>query len=178
MIASRWALPAGLLAAFLPIATTMALAVGEKATAALKTASGEDAGVVTLTEGTAGVLLKFELKGLPPGPHAVHIHESGKCEGDFSSAGGIYNPLGAKHGFLHDEGPMAGDLPNIYVSGDGTGIVEILSPFLTLSTESEEGLFDPDGASIVIKEKPDDYEAEPEGGAGARIACGPISIQK
>jgi hypothetical protein len=61
MIASRWALPAGLLAAFLPIATTMALAVGEKATAALKTASGEDAGVVTLTEGTAGVLLKFEL---------------------------------------------------------------------------------------------------------------------
>jgi Cu-Zn family superoxide dismutase len=155
-----------------------ALAVGETATAAIKLANGTDAGLVTFTEGTAGVLLKFDLKGLPPGVHAVHVYETGKCEGDLSSAGGIYNPLGAKHGFLHDEGPMAGDLPNIYAGADGTVKAELLSPFLTLSTEAEESLFDADGAAVVIQEEADDYEAEPDGGAGTRIACGTISIKK
>jgi superoxide dismutase, Cu-Zn family len=155
-----------------------AFAVGETATAVIKLANGTDAGTVTLTEGTAGILLKYELKGLPPGVHAVHVHESGKCEGDFSTAGGIYNPLGAKHGFLHDEGPMAGDLPNIYAGADGTVFAEVLSPFLTLSKEAEESLFDADGAAVVIQLKADDYEAEPDGGSGARIACGTIAGSK
>jgi superoxide dismutase, Cu-Zn family len=155
-----------------------AFATGETAIAAVKLANGTDAGTVTFVEGTAGVLLKFALKGLPPGPHAVHVHETGKCEADLSSAGGIYNPLGAKHGFLHDEGPMAGDLPNIFASADGSVTAEVLSPFLTLSTEAEESLFDADGAAVVVQEKADDYEAEPDGGAGGRIACGIISIKK
>jgi len=150
-------------------------AVGEVATAKLKLADGKDAGTISFMEATAGVLLKFDLSGLPPGAHAIHVHESGKCDGDFSGAGGIYNPLGAKHGFLHDEGPMAGDLPNIHA--DGKAIGEMLSPFLTLSKDAEETLFDPDGSSIVIFEKPDDYESDPEGGAGRRIACGVITAK-
>lgn len=178
MRVSRFAV-AGLIAVLpLALSAQTAFAVGETATVAVKLIDGTDAGTVTLTEGTAGVLLKFELKGLAPGPHAVHVHETGKCEGDFASAGGIYNPLGAKHGFLNDEGPMAGDLPNIYAAADGTVVAEVLSPFLTLSTEAEESLFDADGAAIVIQDKPDDYEAEPEGGAGARIGCGLITIKK
>ena len=167
-----------MLALAVAVTTEPACAVGETATATVKLADGTDAGTVTLTEGTAGILLKFELKGLPPGPHAVHVHETGKCEGDFSSAGGIYNPLGAKHGFLHDEGPMAGDLPNIHAGADGSVVAEVLSPFLTLSTEAEESLFDADGAAVVIQEKADDYESEPEGGAAARLACGTIMIKK
>ena len=159
-------------------ATGPAFAVGETAIAAVKLGDGSDAGSVTFTEGTAGILLKFELKGLPPGPHAVHIHESGKCEADFSSTGGIYNPLGAKHGFLHDEGPMAGDLPNIFAGPDGSVMAEVLSPFLTLSKEAEESLFDNDGAAIVIQEKADDYETDSDGAAGASIACGTLSIKK
>jgi superoxide dismutase, Cu-Zn family len=154
-----------------------AYAVGETATAQIKLANGTEAGTVTLTEGTAGILLKYDLKGLPAGAHAVHVHESGKCEADFSSAGGIYNPLGAKHGFLHDEGPMAGDLPNIYAGVDGSVVTEVLSPFLTLSKEAEESLFDADGAAIVILQNADDYETDPEGGGGARIACGTILIK-
>ena len=129
---------------------------------------------ITFTEATAGVLIKLELKGLPPGKHAIHVHETGKCEGDFSSAGAIYNPLGAKHGFLHDEGPMAGDLPNLYAGADGSVVAEVLSPFLTLSKEAEETLFDTDKTSVVIFAKGDDYESEPDGGAGARVACGVI----
>ncbi len=51
-----------------------ASATGETATAAIKMADGSDAGTVTLTEATSGVLIKFELKGLPPGAHGVHVH--------------------------------------------------------------------------------------------------------
>ena len=85
-------------------------AFGEKATADIKGADGKDLGSVKIVETTAGVLIRAKLKGLPPGPHALHVHETGKCEGDFKSANAIYNPLGAKHGFLNDEGPMVGDL--------------------------------------------------------------------
>ncbi len=151
-----------------------ASATGETATAAIKMADGSDAGTVTLTEATSGVLIKFELKGLPPGAHGVHVHEGGSCEGDLSGAGGIYNPLGAKHGFLHDEGPMAGDLPNIHADAAGNVLSEVLSPFLTLSKEAEDTLFDADGSSIVIFEKADDYETDPDGGAGKPIGCGKL----
>jgi superoxide dismutase, Cu-Zn family len=154
---------------------TKAFAVGETATAKIKLANGSDAGTITLIEATAGVILKYDLSGLPPGPHAIHVHEANACEGDFVSAGNIYNPLGAKHGFLHDEGPMSGDLPNIHVSSDGKAVAEVLSPFLTLSKEAEETLFDSDGSAFVIFEKADDYESEPDGGGGARVACGAIS---
>jgi Cu-Zn family superoxide dismutase len=151
-----------------------AAATGETATATIKLADGSEAGTVTLTEATSGVLIKFELKGLPPGPHAVHVHEGGACDGDFTGAGGIYNPLGAKHGFLHDEGPMAGDLPNIHADASGNVLSEVLSPFLTLSKEAEDTLFDADGSSIVIFEKADDYETDPDGGAGKPIGCGKV----
>lgn len=155
-----------------------AFAFGETATATLKTAEAADAGTVTFTEGSAGVLLKFALKGLPPGAHAAHIVEKGVCEADFSGAGGIHNPLGAKHGFLAEEGPMAGDLPNVYAAADGTIAAELLSSSISLNTEAEDGLFDADGSAIVILENADDYETEPDGGAGTRIACGVISIKK
>lgn len=172
------ALAAGVAAACLAgVASRPAWAVGESVTVSLKFADGKDAGTIKLTEATSGVLLKLDLKGLSPGPHALHVHDTGKCEGDLSSAGGIYNPLGAKHGFMHDEGPMAGDLPNAVAAADGTASAEILSPFLTLSKEAEETLFDGNGSSIVIFEKADDYETDPEGGAGSRIACGVLKAQ-
>ena len=161
----------------LAFTTAPARAVGETAVGTLKRADGTDIGTATFTEATAGVLIKFDLKGLPPGPHAVKVHESGKCDGDFNGTGAIYNPLGAKHGFLNDEGPMAGDLPNLYAGSDGTIVAEILSPFLTLSTEAEETLFDAEGSAVVIFEKADDYRTEPDGAAGSRIACGKISIK-
>lgn len=158
----------------LTLAAGPAAAVGEVAVAKIKLANGTDAGTVTFMEATGGVLIKYDLSGLPPGPHALHVHETGKCEGDLSSAGAIYNPLGAKHGYLNDEGPMAGDLPNIHAGADGKTTGELISPFLTLNKDSEESLFDADGASVVLFEQPDDYVTEPEGNAGGRIACGTI----
>lgn len=157
---------------------SMALALGEGAKAEIKLSGGEAIGSVTFVEGTGGVLLKFDLKGLPPGPHGVSIHDVGTCDGDLTRAGGVFNPLGAKHGFLNDEGPMAGDLPNIHASTDGSVVSEMMSPFLSLSKDAEETLFDADGASIVISEKADDYLSEPDGNAGRPIACGVIELAK
>ena len=151
-----------------------AYGAGETANAVMKLSDGKEAGLITLTEATSGVLIKFDLKGLTPGKHGFQVHETGKCEADFASAGGIYNPLGAKHGFLDDEGPMAGDLPNIYAAADGTAVGEVLSPFLTLSKEAEETLFDNDKTSILIFANGDDYASDPDGAVGQRIACGVV----
>ncbi|MBY0560679.1 superoxide dismutase family protein [Hyphomicrobium sp.] len=152
-------------------------AIGETAVAEIKFANGSSAGTITLTEIAAGVLLKIDLKGLTPGAHGLHLHEGGKCEGDFSSAGAIYNPLGAKHGFLNEEGPMAGDLPNVVAGPDGIALAEILSPYLHLTKDTEDTLFDADGSSLVLFEKADDYQTDPEGGAEPRIACGVLKAQ-
>lgn len=162
------------LGAFLFIAANPAGAAGDAVTANIKLANGADAGSVTLTELAAGVLLKFELKGLPPGAHGFHVHETGKCEGDLTSAGGIYNPLGAKHGFLNEEGPMAGDLPNIVAGPDGVARAEIITPYLHLNKDTDDTLFGPNGSAIVIYDAADDYQTDPEGGSEKRIACGVI----
>lgn len=152
-----------------------AAAMGERAGAELKTVDGREAGSVKMVETAAGVLLRLKLKNLTPGPHAVHIHSVGKCEGDFSSAGAIYNPLGAKHGYLNDEGPMAGDLPNVFAGANGEAEAEFVSPFITLNRQAEETIFDADGTALVIYEKGDDYLSDPDGNAGTRMACGSIT---
>lgn len=153
-------------------------AAAEKARAEMKSRDGRDLGRIKLQETTSGVLLNVKLKGLTGGAHGFHIHEFGKCEGDFESAGGIFNPLGAKHGYLNDEGPMVGDLPNLIVPSTGEIEVEFVSPFATLSKDAEDALIDANGAALVVFEKPDDYTTDPHGNAGARIACGVIVAVK
>lgn len=151
-----------------------AFALGEHASAEIKLRDGTTAGTVRLVETMAGVLMTVKLKNVPPGSHGFHVHDTGTCEGDFSSAGAIYNPLGAKHGFLNDEGPMAGDLTNLIVAQNGEVEAELLAPFIMLSRGSEEALFDGNGSALVVFEKSDDYLTDPEGDAGDRIACGVI----
>jgi Cu-Zn family superoxide dismutase len=56
--------------------------------------------------------------------------------------------------------------------------VELISPFVTLSRDSEETLFDSDGSALVVRERADDYRSQPDGNAGARIACGVIKPWK
>ena len=156
--------------------STAAWAGGEKAHAEVKSRDGKDLGRIRIVETTAGVLIRVKLKGLTPGVHGFHIAGFGKCEGDFESAGAIYNPLGAKHGFLNAEGPMAGDLPNLVIPASGEVEMDLVSAFVTLNKESEDSLVDNDGAAFVIHEKPDDYKTDPFGNAGPRIGCGVINL--
>lgn len=139
---------------------------------------GINIGVATLTESQEGVKIRLKAEGLPPGEKAIHIHETGKCMiPDFNSAGAHFNPFEKEHGFDNPKGHHAGDLPNIEIAEDGTVDVEIIAPDVTLKEGEKNSLLDQDGSAIVIHEKADDYQTDPAGDAGARIACGAMAKQ-
>lgn len=152
----------------LAAAATAQAGPGDAASAAMMSPEGEPLGSVELTQKANGTAVVAKLKGLPEGTHAFHVHEIGKCNPPFDSAGGHFNPSFANHGFDSPGGPHAGDLPNIYVPASGELTFEMFNTRLEVS----DTLLDADGAAIVIHEGPDDYETDPAGAAGARIACG------
>ena len=150
-----------------------AKARAETAHADLHTEQGKKVGAATLEETPHGVLISLDLDGVPPGTHAFHIHEVGKCEAPFKSAGGHFNPADKKHGVLSPAGMHAGDLPNIMVPESGKLKVDVFATGVTLGTGTNS-LFDADGSALVLHAGPDDYKTDPAGEAGARLACGVI----
>jgi superoxide dismutase, Cu-Zn family len=165
------ALPLLLLSAcvvsFAPPKTTL-----EALPVALFDADGRQVGRATVTADSAGLDLAFDVRGLPPGPHGVHLHAAGLCDRpDFLTAGPHADDGHHQHGRLNPDGWHLGDLPNLVVGADGSARV-------TLRLGSRNGgfslrqLLDKDGSAIVIHAAPDDGQTDPTGGSGARIACG------
>jgi Cu-Zn family superoxide dismutase len=110
------------------------------------------------------LLLKANLSGLAPGPHAYHIHEYPKC-GPKEKDGVMVPGLAAgAHLFAeHQVGSEMvtykshlGNLPNLIVAADGTTAEEVIAPRLALA--------DLVNRSIMIHANQDDNSA--------REACG------
>lgn len=145
---------------------------GDTAKAALQDAKGQPVGDVTFEQTPNGVLIRGTLSNLPAGVHAIHIHETGKCEGpEFKTAGGHFNPHKKSHGMLSPGGKHAGDLPNLHVDQDG----KVQFEFFATNGLTVKSMMDADGSAVVVHAKADDYKTDPAGDAGGRIACGVVS---
>ena len=109
------------------------------------------------------VLVSAHIKCLPETPtgfFGFHIHEGKSCTGtDFADTLNHYNPKHTPHP------THAGDMPPlIYCNG---------SAYLNFTTD-RFCVKDIIGRTVVIHDMPDDFNSQPSGNAGKKIACGVI----
>jgi Cu-Zn family superoxide dismutase len=140
----------------------------------LKDAKGNSVGMAMISPASGGgVTVELDVKGLPPGEHAVHFHAVPKCEPPFTSAGSHFNPGNKKHGLQNPEGPHAGDMNNFTVDAKGMARTKVTNKNVTLG-DGPNSLYANGGTALVIHAAADDMKTDPAGNAGDRIACGVI----
>lgn len=147
--------------------------VGATAKADMAAPDGTAMGTVMLTQGPNGVLVSADLSGLSEGWHGFHVHSVGSCSPDFSAAGG-HLAFGDKgHGYMHEAGFHAGDMPNIHAGADGTVRADVFNVAISLASGADTSIFDEDGTAIIVHAEPDTYGESP--GAGDRVSCGVVN---
>jgi Cu-Zn family superoxide dismutase len=119
------------------------------------------------------VEVTLNVAGATPGKHGVHIHEVGDCSSpDAKSAGEHFNPGTHQHGAPGVGDHHAGDFGNIEIAEDGTGTLTLIQPGITLG-KGPTSIAD---RALVLHEKADDFQTQPSGDSGNRIACGVIKV--
>lgn len=146
---------------------------GETVQSLLYKSDGTKVGFAVFRHAPRGVIVSVNLSKLPSGWHGVHIHTNPDCTPNqfdtFALSGGHLGSEGLAHGFMVGAGPQNGDLPNIWIGGNGTGRAEFYTEILDF-----EDLVKNKGRSIVIDAQPDDHITPPSGGSGAHLVCGVV----
>ena len=153
-----------------------AQSTAKQAVANLASASGSlVSGKVTLMPMGDGVHLTGTVGGLPPNStHGFHVHEKGDCSAvDASSAGPHFNPFTSVHGRANAGDHHSGDMDNVVSNAEG---VVQLNVHLNGVTLGGGAINDIAGRALVVHAAPDDYTSQPAGNAGARVACGVITV--
>ena len=143
----------------------------------LKATEGNKAsGMLDMTQTAEGIHVTGTISGLSPSSaHGFHIHENGDCSApDATSAGGHFAPEHQPHGNPASPPHHAGDMPNIDADSKGVAKVDVMVKGITLDA-GPHGALD---RAIVVHRKADDYQSQPSGDSGPRIACGVISAHK
>jgi len=145
------------------------------ARAELEPTEGNEArGTVTFSRAAGAVVIDGELMGLTPGLHGLHIHEKGDCSApDGTSAGGHFAADGDPHGSPDSPPPghHVGDLGNIEANEQGFAVVNVVDAEMTLDDGPKSVL----GRALIVHSGEDDFETQPTGAAGSRVACGVIT---
>ena len=130
-------------------------------------------GLVVLSGGGNSVDVHVTAAGLQPGSiHGFHVHETGNCaSADFMSAGGHFNPTHKPHG-PQEKPHHAGDMPSLLADPGGK-----IDARFTLEGVTIGGVDGFVGHAVILHATADDYDAQPSGNSGARIACGVIAAQ-
>ena len=139
-------------------------------------------GTAQLTERTQGtgtiVEIAIDVTGLTPGKHGVHLHAVGKCEPDFTAAGGHFDPGPASNTDPDANHPFhMGDIPNLLADAKGRAQMKIQTSRVTLS-DGPLSVFDADGTAIIVHGNEDQgITGAPKSGVsgGPRVACGVVT---
>ena len=127
-------------------------------------------GVVYFNKTKDGVLLTAKIRGLPRSSNhcngrffGFHIHDGTSCSGnkedEFANSGSHYNPNNCSHPY------HAGDLPPLIENNGYAYMTVLLNKFR---------IRDIIGKTIIIHDSPDDFNSQPSGNSGKKIACGII----
>ena len=136
---------------------------------------GKVNGVIYLQEKNNKTSITGFIKGLKPGKHGFHIHETGDLTDGCTSLCAHYNPFNKNHGGLESKERHVGDLGNIIANDKGIAKINILDNLVKL-----KGKYSVIGRSIVVHENEDDLglghhdDSLATGHAGKRIGCGVI----
>jgi Cu-Zn family superoxide dismutase len=147
---------------------------GKTAVAKMMPTQGNNTrGEITFTQDAKGVHVTGSFTGLAFGEHGFHIHEKGDCSApDGASAGGHFNPATAHHGARDAADRHVGDLGNLKADPYGMARLDITDEKISL-----DGPNSIIGKAVIIHEKADDFQTQPTGNAGARLACGVIEAK-
>lgn len=127
-------------------------------------------GTVYFKETKNGVLVTAQIYGLPKAKNnctgrffGFHIHNGNSCTGnkedEFANSGTHYNPSNCPHPY------HAGDLPPLIENNGYAYMIVLIDKFK---------IDDIIGKVIIIHDSPDDFNTQPSGNSGKKIACGKI----